>query len=135
MRLYFSYPMTKRRSTDTRLIVMAREYLEARGLDFYDPENDEPGGRTISFLQDFDFDEMFDSDGVFVVWSPSANRSMGVHAEIEWARRTFQIPIAVWDPQQLCVHPWTRATVGNNIFRRMAGAADFLLKIIQVNQR
>lgn len=124
MRLYLSYPMTKRNSRDVRLIVQAREWLEARGLDFYDPEKDEPDGKPIAWLQNYDFVEMTLSHAVLAVWGPSTHLSRGVNAELEWASRALKIPAAIWNPNGVRMHPWTLATVKCHVYRSLTDAFE-----------
>jgi hypothetical protein len=135
MRIYLSYGMTNCLPCDRELRKRVREKLNEwvaeDGPDFYDPELDEPGGQTLEFLQNYDFDRMAECDGVFVIWGDGTLISNGVAAEIEWARRLFGIPVVIYNPnpETTEVPAWSRMTTRQRVYSDLKYAWNELLKL------
>jgi hypothetical protein len=114
MKIYLSYGMTNCLEADRQLRKKVRAWLERwkESVEFYDPEKDEPGGQTLAFLQDFEYEQMRQCDGMLVIWGPGTLVSNGVAAEIEWARRIFGVPVVIYNPtpETVRVPEWAQTT-------------------------
>jgi hypothetical protein len=118
MKCYISYPISFATREDTGFREFVRDYLTRYPeIETYDPLRDEPEGLPIHALQEHDLEIMGTVDAVLVIWSRAAPSSAGVLAEIEWARRIFNIPVAIYRPdEEVRISPWTVATVEGRVF-------------------
>jgi hypothetical protein len=130
--------MTKATEADKRAIAEARRYLRAAKIRFYDPETMEPEGKTIAQLQEWDLRQMKKCSALLVVWTDNTPDSRGVNAEIEWARRLFNIPIYVWivpgTRYTRYPEPWPRATFGGSV-RMMEAGLCWLIKQLKFEDK
>ena len=122
---YVSFPMTYATPQDNQLIADTVAQLHRWGVEVYDPRN-EPLGLAMPEIQAWDFEQLAVCDNLLAIWSPTAHKSGGVLAELEWARRIFGKKIAVYRPQPTFISKWTVATVRGNIFEKLEDAVRFL---------
>jgi hypothetical protein len=128
LKIYLSYPM---RIIAPQDLDARRELLQSvqydRWIDsFHSPETIDPA-LPLKEIQDLDFEEMRPCYGVLLVWSRSSHLSSGIVAEVEWARRIFNIPVVIWRSYaRRPISPWIAANVGGMAHRDLEGALRML---------
>lgn len=128
MRIYLSYPMTNAIPADVDLRRQVRYELgQMKDIQVYDPEVCEPAGMSMTEIQEWDFERMEECDALLVIWSSSAASSGGVLEEIGWARRIFNIPACIYQPNtHYRISPWTAASVFQNVRSDLKDAVRLL---------
>ncbi len=115
LRLYLSYPMTLATAADQAMIERVRQCLRRYPdlVSFYDPDNDEDKNKPLWAIQDDDFSQLGAATALLAIVCPGTSNSKGQCAEIEWAVRSFDRPVVVFNPSEIVLPPWVDATLQN----------------------
>lgn len=132
MKIYCSLPMTNATDEDRRLITETRRRLRAEfpRLEVFYPDLKDETGLDMAAIQDLDFSEISQSDGCLSIWGPTADRSAGMAAEIEWCRRVFHIPVVIYQPGSTAapIPKWIVTSAQRRVRRDLCEAVRLLME-------